>query len=236
MVLLDVRMPGMDGFAVAEAMGPNPHMAGATIVMLTSDDRAQDQARCDTLGLSAYMIKPITKRDLQRSLQRALRRRDAAAPRRRCRSATRSSPPADAGGRLRVLVAEDNEVNVRLAVALLAKLGHSATVVGDGQAAVDAQARDALRPDPDGRADAGAGRDGCGPPDPRRRGRARRTGRTCRSSRLTARAMKGDREECLAAGMDDYVTKPVRLSDLAAAVARQVPGMPPSARAHGDAA
>ena len=82
-VLLDVRMPEMDGFAVAEAMGPNPHMAGATIVMLTSDDRAQEQARCEALGLSAYMVKPITKRDLLRSLQRALRRRDAtAAPQR----------------------------------------------------------------------------------------------------------------------------------------------------------
>ena len=88
-VLLDVRMPGMDGFAVAEAMGPNPHMAGATIVMLTSDDRAQEQARCEALGLSAYLVKPITKRDLQRSLQRALRRRDATAvPRRRRRRAT----------------------------------------------------------------------------------------------------------------------------------------------------
>ena len=53
-VLLDVKMPGMDGFTVAEAMAPNPHMAGATIVMLTSDDRSQDQSRCDALGLSAY--------------------------------------------------------------------------------------------------------------------------------------------------------------------------------------
>ena len=62
-VLLDARMPGMDGFAVAEAMRPNPHMAGATIVMLTSDDRAQDQARCDTLGLSGpnnIYIDPVT--------------------------------------------------------------------------------------------------------------------------------------------------------------------------------
>ena len=104
-VLLDVRMPEMDGFAVAEAMGPNPHMAGATIVMLTSDDRAQEQARCEALGLSAYMVKPITKRDLLRSLQRALRRRDATAvpqaptardppmagPRARCGSSSRKT-------------------------------------------------------------------------------------------------------------------------------------------------
>jgi two-component system, sensor histidine kinase and response regulator len=225
----------MDGFEVAEAMGPNPHMAGATIVMLTSDDRGQDQARCDALGLSAYLIKPITKRDLEGSLQRALRRRAAAAP--PIAPAARTDAPAGepASRSLRVLVAEDNEVNVRLATALLTKLGHTATVVGDGQAAVEAYAReafdlilmdvqmpvlggmDATRQIRDAEA-------GLTPP------------RHVPIVALTARAMKGDREECLAAGMDDYVTKPVRLSDLAAAVARQVPGMPPSARAHGDAA
>jgi signal transduction histidine kinase/DNA-binding response OmpR family regulator len=233
-VLLDVRMPGMDGFAVAEAMGPNPHMAGATIVMLTSDDRTHDQARCDALGLSAYMIKPITKRDLLASLQQALRRRDATAvplapP---VKDAVASAEPAPR--RLRVLVAEDNEVNVRLAVALLSKLGHSATVVGDGQAAVDAQARDTFdlilmdvqMPVLGGMDAARLIRD------------AEAASRQPRVPivALTARAMKGDREECLAAGMDDYVTKPVRLSELAAAVARQVPGMPPSAMANGDAA
>jgi signal transduction histidine kinase/DNA-binding response OmpR family regulator len=234
-VLLDVRMPGMDGFAVAEAMQPNPHMAGATIVMLTSDDRAHDQVRCDRLGLSSYMVKPITKRDLLRSLQRALRRRDAAAP----APAAKDRAPAPSEGaarRLRVLVAEDNEVNVRLAVALLGKLGHAATVVGDGQSAVDAQARerfDLVLMDVQMPVLGGL--------DAARAIRAAEGASTAAPPRvpivaLTAHAMKGDREDCLAAGMDDYVTKPVRLSDLAAAIARQVPGMPASARAHGDAA
>ena len=91
--------------------------------------------------------------------------------------------PGSPGRRLRVLVAEDNEVNVRLAVALLAKLGHAATIVGDGQAAVEAHGPRALRPDPDGRADAGAWAGWTrtrlsATPKPRPR-----TGRTCRSSR-----------------------------------------------------
>ena len=231
-VLLDVRMPDMDGFAVAEAMRPNPHMAGATIVMLTSDDRVQEQARCEALGLSAYMVKPITKRDLLRSLQRALRRRDATGVTQAPMARDQADSPAR---RLRVLVAEDNEVNVRLTVALLTKLGHVATVVGDGQAAVDAHARetfdlilmDVQMPVLGGldatrlirEAEAAA------PQRPR-----------VAIVALTARAMKGDREECLAAGMDDYVSKPVRLADLAAAFARQVPGLPKSARAQGDAA
>ena len=232
-VLLDVRMPEMDGFAVAEAMGPNPHMAGATIVMLTSDDRAQEQARCEALGLSAYMVKPITKRDLLRSLQRALRRRDATAVPQA--PTARDHADGQAPRPLRVLVAEDNEVNVRLTVALLTKLGHSAAVVGDGQAAVEAHAREAFDLIlMDVQMPVLGGLD------------ATRLLREAEAAvpgsphvaivALTARAMKGDREECLAAGMDDYVTKPVRLSDLAAAFARQVPGLPPSARAHGDAA
>jgi CheY-like chemotaxis protein len=136
--------------------------------------------------------------------------------------------------RLRVLVAEDNEVNVRLSVALLAKLGHTATVVGDGEAAVAAHARepfdlilmDVQMPVMGGMEATRLIRDAEAAPDRRR----------VTIIALTARAMKGDREECLAAGMDDYVTKPVRLTDLAAAIARQVPGMPPTARAHGDAA
>jgi signal transduction histidine kinase/DNA-binding response OmpR family regulator len=252
-VLLDVKMPGMDGFDVAEAMAPNPHMAGATIVMLTSDDRGQDQSRCEALGLSAYMIKPITKRDLLRNLQRALRRRDAVAPCAVLPAAASSPSPAEAPAatagtdpgepagsalrRLRVLVAEDNEVNVRLSVALLAKLGHTATVVGDGQAAVDAHgtgAFDLILMDVQMPVMGGM--------DATRRIREAEAQAPASIAphvpivALTARAMKGDREECLAAGMDDYVTKPVRLSDLAAAVARQIPGMPPSARATGDAA
>jgi CheY-like chemotaxis protein len=137
--------------------------------------------------------------------------------------------------RLRVLVAEDNEVNVRLAVALLRKLGHEAIVVGDGEAAIAAHAAatfDLILMD--------VQMPVLGGMDAARAIRAAE-GATRRRTRvpivaLTARAMKGDREECLAAGMDDYVTKPVRLADLAAALARQVAGVAPATMARGDAA
>ena len=126
-------------------------------------------------------------------------------------------------------------MNVRLTVALLTKLGHSAIVVGDGQAAVEAHAREAfdlilmdVQMPVLGGLDATR--------QIREAEAAVPAGPHVKIVALTARAMKGDREECLAAGMDDYVTKPVRLSDLAAAFARQVPGLPPSARVHGDAA
>ena len=180
-VLLDVRMPEMDGFAVAEAMGPNPHMAGATIVMLTSDDRAQEQARCEALGLSAYMVKPITKRDLLRSLQRALRRRDATAvplaplprdhadgpaPRRAARprrGGQRSERPPDGG--------PADEAGARR--------HRRRRRAGGGRGA---RAR-GLRPDPDGRADAGPRRAGCDAPDPRGGSGGAAPSRTWRSSR-----------------------------------------------------
>jgi CheY-like chemotaxis protein len=110
-----------------------------------------------------------------------------------------------------------------------------ATVVGDGQAAVEAQARDRFdlilmdvqMPILGGMDAARAIRaaEAATPGAPR-----------VPIIALTAKAMKGDREDCLAAGMDDYVTKPVRFSDLAAAIARQVPGTPPAAKAQGDAA
>ena len=118
-------------------------------------------------------------------------------------------------------------------MALLGKLGHGATVVGDGQAAVDAYASedfDLILMD--------VQMPVLGGMDATRaiRGLEAATGYHVPIVALTARAMKGDREDCLAAGMDDYVTKPVRFADLAAAIARQVPGMPPAAMAHGDAA
>jgi CheY-like chemotaxis protein len=124
---------------------------------------------------------------------------------------------------------------VRLAVALLRKLGHEAIVVGDGEAAVAAQAAttfdlilmDVQMPVMSGMDAARAIRaaEASTPDRPR-----------VPIVALTARAMKGDREECLAAGMDDYVTKPVRLSDLAAALTRLVAGSVPASVARGDAA
>ena len=180
-VLLDVRMPEMDGFAVAEAMGPNPHMAGATIVMLTSDDRAQEQARCEALGLSAYMVKPITKRDLLRSLQRALRRRDATAvPHRADAARPRRRPgPAPAACPRRGGQRSERPPDGGPADEAGAHRHRRRRRAGGGRGS---RAR-GLRPDPDGRADAGPRRAGCDAPDPRGGSGGAARARTWRSSR-----------------------------------------------------
>jgi CheY-like chemotaxis protein len=213
LVLLDAVMPDLDGFAVAQEIKRDPALAGATIMMLSSADGAGELARCRELGIATYLRKPIKQSELLNAVLAALGR--PAGPQ------TAPAPPG--GGTpgaprdLRILVVEDNEFNQELAANLLKKWGHVAVLAGDGKAALAAWERepfdlilmDVQMPDMDGFAVTQA-----------IRARERATNTHVPIVALTAHAMKGDRERCLAAGMDAYASKPIRAGELFEVIAR----------------
>jgi signal transduction histidine kinase/CheY-like chemotaxis protein len=216
LVLLDALMPGMDGFALAEHILERPDLGGTMLVMMSSAGRSNDAARCRRLKIAACLTKPVKQSELFDALMTTLGRRPAApgehAPPR---------PPRDGRRGLRILVTEDNAVNQTLAVILLEKEGHRVTVAGNGKEALAALDRepfdlvlmDVQMPEMDGlQATA----------ELRRQERA--TGAHVPVIALTAHAMKGDQERCLAAGMDGYVTKPIQPAELWRAVEELVPG------------
>ena len=200
LVLLDANMPGLDGFEVAERIAGRPELAGATVMMLTSSGQYGDAARCRRAGVSVYLTKPVATDALFAAIGQALGA--AAGPPRpdAGHAITRADTP------LRVLIAEDNVVNQRVAVGLLEARGHTVTVVADGREAVaacqrqpfDAILMDVQMPVMSGTEAARA-----------IRSLERRTGGHVRIVAMTAHAMEGDRERFLAAGMDGYVSKPV---------------------------
>lgn len=211
LVLLDVQMPDMDGFAVAAAMRKQVSTSVPTVMMLSSAGLRGDAARCRELGLSAYLTKPLSADDLKLAICTALGQKyqpEATLVTRHTLQENRLS--------LRVLLAEDNLVNQRLAVALLSKHGHTVTVVGNGQEALDALSTasfdlvlmDMQMPVLDGL-------------EATRRIRAAelKSGQHLPIVAMTANAMQGDKEKCLEAGMDGYVSKPISVDALLAAIA-----------------
>jgi two-component system, sensor histidine kinase and response regulator len=218
LVLLDAFMPEMDGFAIAEQIKRDPELAGATIMMLSSADRSGDACRCRELGVACYLRKPITQSELFDAILTAM----GAVPLGEQQS-PHSPATAEAGQgqrSLRILLAEDNEVNQVLTVKTLQNRGHTVVVTGDGrealavleQQSVDLVLMDVQMPEMDGFAAAVAIRE-----------REKATGSHVPIVALTAHAMKGDRERCLAAGMDAYVSKPLRVEEIFEAIARLVP-------------
>ncbi|HSF32332.1 MAG TPA: GAF domain-containing protein [Candidatus Tectomicrobia bacterium] len=212
LVLLDVHMPDMDGFTVATRIRQDPGLAGATILMLSSTDLAEDAARCRELGVPIYLTKPIIQSDLWDAIMAALHS-EAHVP-----LAPPSTPqykPRNRRQRLHILVAEDNVVNQLLAVRMLEKGAHHVEVVSTGRQALaalversfDLVLMDVQMPDLDGLETTAA-----------IRAQERGTGRHLPIIAMTAHAMQGDQERCLAAGMDGYVTKPMRAADLYAAI------------------
>lgn len=210
LILLDGHMPEMDGFAVAGEIGRDPKLRGAAIMMLTSAGYIGDVARCRALGISAYLIKPIAQRELLEAICQTLPAACAAAA---AQTRAQTSQMASTGMHraLRVLLVEDNSVNQTLAVRLLEKRGHHVTVTADGRAAVaafekrafDVILMDVQMPEMNG-FEAAA--------EIRRREQA--TGGHIPIVAMTAHALKGDEERCLASGMDAYIPKPIRAAEL----------------------
>ena len=209
LVLLDQNMPDMDGFGVAAEIAKRPELGGATVMLLTSSGEYGDQARCAELGIAAYLTKPVYASDLLAAIERAIGSKVTAA-------AARTSPAAKTkvgalamsadSRRARILLVEDNVVNQRVAAGLLTRRGHSVTVAQDGQEALlrleqetfDLVLMDLQMPVMGG-LDATVAI----------RLRERVTGQHIRIVAMTAHAMASDRERCLAAGMDGYLSKPI---------------------------
>jgi two-component system sensor histidine kinase/response regulator len=214
LVLLDANMPDFDGFAVAEEIHRRSELAGATLMMLTSSGKYGDSARCRELNIAAYLTKPIKQADLRAAIARLLQ------PARR-HADLRAPEPAPAR-LLRILLAEDNPVNQRVAAGLLTKRGHHVTVVANGiQAlvAIDAEDFDLVLMDiqmPEmGGIEATSAI----------RARERERGGHLRIVALTAHVMSGDRERYLAAGMDGYLAKPIDRLSLYAIVEEALPAL-----------
>jgi len=219
LVLLDVHMPDMDGFDVATQIAARPELSDATVIMLTSAGRHDDVERCRELNIGAYLNKPISPTHLHEVISRLLGR-DVAAPA-TGKGPSQGSLPAHL--RRRVLLAEDNVVNQRVAVGLLAKRGHDVTVVSTGKEALDRLARerfdvilmDVQMPEMGGLEATGIIRQ-----------REVGTGQHVWIVAMTAHTMQGDRDECLKAGMDTYIAKPVNPALLFNAVEHEVPASP----------
>jgi len=210
LILLDAQMPDMDGFMVVEELKEDPTLAGSAIMMLTSAGQRGDAARCRALGISAYLVKPIRQSELLEAILLVLgqpsQRKDH--PDLVTRHTIRETRR-----KLRIIVAEDNAINRELVTRLLQKRGHTVMAVTTGREAVDLLDKDAANcdivlmdvemPDMDGFQATAIIRE-----------KEKISGKHIPIIALTAYAMKGDRERCLAAGMDGYVPKPIRHQDL----------------------
>ena len=223
--LVDGMMPEVDGIDLVRRIRNDPRIAGVHILLLTSAYRPEDSGICHTLQIAACLTKPVRQSELFDAVMKALSHRGPPESARDERGrAEDADGAASTGGGLRILLAEDHPVNQKVAVRMLERLGHSVVVAPDGVRAIraiEAEARaggfdavlmDVQMPEMDGF-------------DAVRAIRAREagTGRHIPVLALTAHAMQGDREWCLAAGFDGYLPKPIRQVDLQASLAALVP-------------
>jgi two-component system sensor histidine kinase/response regulator len=206
LIILDGQMPGCDGFETAAQLNAVAGAVAPTIMMVTSADQLGDAARCRELGIESYLVKPVRQAALRQAIARALSTGPATPQPVRVAqpSQTRRTPR-------RVLLAEDNAVNQRVASGILQKAGHTVTITNNGRAALEALVgstfdvvlMDMQMPEMGG-AEAMA----------EIRAAERSTGTHIPVIALTAHAMKGDREICLKAGADGYLSKPIAARDL----------------------
>jgi signal transduction histidine kinase/DNA-binding response OmpR family regulator len=212
LAVLDLQMPDLDGVELVRRIKADQTLAGTPLVVLSSSAQQEDAAICRDLGVPGYLTKPVRSGELLRMLQTVLGSSVARGPRRPARAAPKVQGPPPG---TRVLLAEDNPVNRLVATRLLERQEWIVTAVENGREAVEALARepfdvvlmDVQMPVMDGFEATAAIR-------------AAERGTRLPIIALTAHAMKGDMERCLAAGMDAYVSKPLRPPDLVATMAR----------------
>jgi two-component system sensor histidine kinase/response regulator len=218
LILTDMHMPHMDGFTLIERIRQQPALSRPTIVMLTSAGHRGDAERCRQLGVAAYLLKPIRQSELREAIALVLgaRPHHGAIPLVTRYSLQDARDPDDV---LSILVAEDNLVNQRLAARMLEKRGHRVTLAGNGQEALDALARedfdivfmDVQMPEMDGMTATSLLRQ-----------REQDSSKHQVVIALTAHAMKSDEGRCLAAGMDGYLSKPIRPQELDEILSRRL--------------
>ena len=207
LVLSDVQMPEMDGFSFVAKIRENPHISGVPVIMLTSGRRQGDAARGKELGIAFQLSKPVAQSELMVTIQQALGTLEM---KEKSTLVTPSSLRKPGQG-MRILLAEDNKVNQRVAVRMLEKNGHRVIVAGNGHEAVAALERedfdlvlmDVQMPEMGGLEATAVIRE-----------KEKSTGGHTPIVAMTAGAMQGDEEKCLAAGMDGYISKPVRAQEL----------------------
>jgi PAS domain S-box-containing protein len=215
LVLSDGLMPGIDGFALARAIRDDARLSDLKLIMLSSAGLAQGRERAIEAGFSAYLSKPVKQSDLLEAIIAVFGPPVAATVTRAARRSPRRPAPRPHARVLRILVAEDNATNQKLVSTLLESRGHAVTVAPNGRVAVErsaAEAFDVILMDvqmPElGGLEATA----------EIRTREQSSGAHVPIVAMTAHAMTGDRERCLAAGMDAYVSKPLRQDDLFGAI------------------
>ncbi len=225
-VLIDLQMPEMDGLTLARLIRENPALGAPRLLMMSSAGNRME-AGSDSRYFDGWLTKPIKQGQLREALAQVMQAESQAAPE-AANGAQPSTPgsaaPDPARRKVRILVAEDNMVNQKLALHQLAKLGFTADAVANGAEAVAALERipyaivlmDCQMPE----------MDGC---EATARIRAREgSSRHTIIVALTAHALEGDREKCIACGMDDYISKPVKLPELEAVLSRWLSTLAPA--------
>ena len=214
LVLLDAMMPEMDGFTLAERIRATPELGATPLIMLSSAGRPEDMQQSQNAGIARCLLKPVKQSDLLNAMAETLGATMHEA------SLCATAPIDSAQRSLHILVAEDGLVNQQVARSLLERAGHRVLVVVNGKEAVEAVERDTFdlvlmdvqMPELDGLQATAVIRT-----------REKAHGGHVPILALTAHAMKGDRDQCLAAGMDGYVAKPIRAKELYAAIDHAVP-------------
>jgi two-component system, sensor histidine kinase and response regulator len=214
LVISDALMPNMDGFALSRRIHENPEFKAAKIIMLTSSGTLGEGVRFKEHGIEAYLLKPVSQSELFDAIIKIIA---PITPDGRMHGQTSHHSIWNELKPLRILLAEDNKVNQMVAIRILQKLGHNVVTAIHGGKVLEALEKerfdlilmDVQMPEMDGYAATAAIRN-----------KEQTSGEHMPIIAMTAHAMKGDREKCLEAGMDDYTSKPINVSELVEAMKR----------------